>query len=149
MADVIEYRMVTEDEVSQLADFAIEGMRADRFPLRVSRTKVLAVIGLVMGCSTHFGMAAVLDGRIVGAIAALASEMLFCERWEAHVVMCRAVVPGTGRHLIAALRKWADDDMKIRRVHFPIEEGADPRTARLLARYGFDRGQSNALFYKG
>jgi hypothetical protein len=146
--EVLEYRMVTSGEVPQLADFAIEGMQADRFPLHVARDRAVAVIELVRRGAPHFGLAAVQDGRIVGAIAALASEMLFFERWEAHVVMCRAVVPGTGRRLIAAMRKWADDDMKIRRVHFPIEEGADPRMARLLARYGFDRGQSNALFYK-
>lgn len=145
----IEYRMVRADEVQQLADFAIEGMRAERYPLRVARHQVVAVIDWIRTSTNHFGLAAVQDGCIVGAIAAMVSEMLFFERWEAHVVMCRAVVPGTGRHLIAAMKQWADSEVKIRRVHFPIEEGADPRMARLLARYGFDRAQSNAVFYKG
>jgi GNAT superfamily N-acetyltransferase len=147
---VIEYcTAITDEQAHELAQFAVVGLQAHRYPLHVSGAKVAAVVELFRRGAPHFGMVAVQDGRIVGAIAALVSEMLFFERCEAHVVMCRAVVPGVGRHLIRAVRDWARDDMRIRRVLFPIEEGADPRIARLLARYGFDRGQPNAIFYKG
>ena len=140
--------MVKADEVQQLADFAIEGMQAHRYPLHVSRAKVLAVIEAVRTGANHFGLAAFDGSRIVGAIAALVCDMLFFERCEAHVVMCRAVVPGAGARLIRALQRWAAADMKIRRVHFPVEEGADPRTAKLLTRCGFTRPQTNYLYYK-
>lgn len=140
--------MINADEVHPLASFAIEGMQAEKYPLHVSRAKVVAVIELVRSGAPHFGLAAIQGGRIVGAIAAVVAEMLFHERCEAHVVMCRAVVPGVGRRLIAALRDWALADFKIRRVQFPIEEFGDPRTGKLLARYGFGRAQMNSILYK-
>lgn len=146
---MIEYRMVADNEVQQLAAFAIEGMQPHRYPLHVSRFNVVALIRLIQKGEPHFGLAAVRDGEIVGAIAAFVTQMAFFERCEAHVVMCRAVAPGVGRKLISALRSWVDADMKIRRVQFPIEEFADPRIGKLLKRYGFDRVQTNAMYYKG
>lgn len=146
---MVEYTgTITDAQARELAQFAVDGMQVHRYPLHVSMPKVAAVIDAVRRGPMHFGRVALQDGRVVGAIAAVVSEMLFFERWEAHVVMCRAVVPGVGRRLIRDLRAWAAADMKIRRVHFPMEEGADPRMGRLLARYGFDRCQSNAIFYK-
>lgn len=86
---------------------------------------------------------------MVGGIAAAVVEMPFFERWEAHVIMCRAVVPGVGRRLIAALRAWADQDFRIKRVLFPQEFHADPRALRMLARYGFKQTVTTAIYYKG
>jgi hypothetical protein len=146
---MIELRMINAGEVQEMADFAIEGMQAHKYPLHVSRAKVVHFVEVVRAGAPHFGMAAFKDGRLVGAIAALVAEMPFFERWEAHVIMCRAVAPGAGMRLILSMRDWAAAEMRIRRVQFPIEEGADPRIAKLLERCGFNRFQTNAIYYKG
>lgn len=132
-----------------VAEFAIEGMRADLYPgLRLSRKKVDAVVEHFRGSWTDFHLVAFDKGKVAGAIAAAVQELLFFERAEAHVVMCRAVVPGVGRRLIAALRAWAGSDIRVRRVQFPQEFHADPRAVRLLARYGFTQCVTTCVFNK-
>lgn len=146
---MIEYcTAITDEQARELALFAVDGMQPHRYPMHVSMPKVEAVVEMFRRGPPHFGMVALREGKIVGAIAALVSEMLFFERCEAHVVMCRVTCPGVGAPMIRAMRDWATADMKIRRVLFPIEEWADPRMARLLARYGFDRVAPSAILYK-
>lgn len=123
-----------------VAAFAIEGMRADLYPgLRVSEEKVLGVIEHFRKSARDFHLIAVDGGRIVGAIAAAVSQMLFFERCEATVVMCQATAPGAGQHLIGQMVKWARANMMVRRVVFPQEFHAEPRWAEVLERrYGFN-----------
>jgi hypothetical protein len=138
------------DEYQQVADFAIEGMRCDLYPgLRLQRAKVDHVVQHFGASQSDFHQIAVDGGRVVAALAAAVSDMLFFERSEAHVVMCRSVMPGVGRKLIAALRAWADADMRIRRVQFPQEFHADPRARRMLARYGFTQQVTTCVYNKG
>lgn len=146
----MEYRKLTKADLPEAAAFAIEGMRAEMYPaLRVAPAKVLALVTHFERSGHDFHLGAWHDGRLVGAIAALSSEMLLHDWCEAHVVMCRAVVPGVGRRLIGALRDWAMADPRIRRVQFPQEFHADPRALRLLARYGFQQRVTTCVLYKG
>lgn len=132
-----------------MAAFAIEGMRVDLYPgLELSRLKVEFVTKHFAESFHDFHMVAFEGGRVVGAIAAAVQEPLFFARAEAHVVMCRAVVPGVGRRLIAALRRWADQDARVRRVLFPQEFHADSRALRLLGRYGFTQQMTTCVFNK-
>lgn len=143
-------RRVTEADVPAVADFAIEGMRAGLYPgVRLSRAKVEAVIRHFAGSASDFNLVAFDDaGRVVGAVAAAVAEMLWFERCEAHVVMCRAVVPGVGRRLLRELRTWVEADMRIRRVLWPMEAGGDPRIPKLAERLGFDQHLALCAFYK-
>lgn len=146
----MEYRRITADEVPAVAAFAIEGMRMDLYPgLSVSDLKVAFVIRHFAESWQDFHLAAFDGTRMVGGIAAAVCEPMFLGGAEAHVVMCRAVVPGVGRRLIAALRKWADTDSRVRRVLFPQEFHADPRALRLLARYGFAQHVTTCIYNKG
>lgn len=145
----MEFRRLRDtDDLEAVADFAIAGMRADLYPgLRVSREKVLAVVEHCQRSAADFHLVAFDAGRIVAAIAAIKHEMLWFERCEAHVIICRSVAPGAGFRLFAALRRWADEDMMVRRVVFPIEFHADPRQAEVLARrYGFKQ-RADALVH--
>lgn len=146
----MEYRRITVAEVPAVAAFAIEGMRVDLYPgISVSDLKVAFVARHFAESWQDFHLVAFEDGKVVGAIAAAVSDILFFERAEAHVVMCRAVVHGVGRRLIAALRKWADTDDRVRRVLFPQEFHADPRALKLLARYGFTQHVTTCVYNKG
>lgn len=146
----MEYRRITADEVPAVSAFAIEGMRVDLYPgISVSELKVAFVARHFAESWQDFHLVAFEGGKVVGAIAAAVSDILFFERAEAHVVMCRAVVPGVGRRLIAALRKWADTDDRVRRVLFPQEFHADPRALKLLARYGFTQQVVSCIYNKG
>lgn len=122
----------------------------DLYPsIELSRLKVEFVTKHFAESFQDFHLAAFEGSRVLGAIAAAVQEPLFFSRAEAHVVMCRAVVPGVGRRLIAALRRWADQDDRVRRVIFPQEFHADPRALRLLARYGFTQRMTTCVFNKG
>jgi hypothetical protein len=145
----VEYRRLKPEDVADVAEFAAVGMQAHRYPLRVSMAKVNATVQHFERSATDFHLVAFDGGKVAGAIAAAVAELPFFERWEAHVVMCRAVVPGVGRRLIAALRAWADQDFRIKRVQFPQEYHADPRALKLLARYGFAQTVTTAVYYKG
>ena len=145
----MEYRLLDHADLTAVANFAAEGMQAHRYPMRVSMAKVHATVAHFARSRGDFHLVAFDNGRVVGAIAALVSELPFFERFEAHVVMCRAIVPGVGRKLIAALKAWAENDFRIKRVQFPLEFHADPRQARLLERYGFKQQVTTCVFYKG
>lgn len=145
----MEYRRIRSEDRAAVIAFTTEGMQAHRYPLRVSPGKMQAMVQHFEKANRDFSLGA-FDGPVmVGGIAALVQEMPFFERWEAHVILCRAVVPGVGRRLIAELRKWADGDFRIKRVLFPQEYHADPRALRLLARYGFAQTMTTAIYYKG
>lgn len=144
----IEYRRIQPADAEQAAAFAIQGMRPDLYPMRLSREKVGATIEHFMRSTSDFHLAAFDGERVVGGIAAAVYESPWFERCDATVVMCRAIVPGVGRRLLAALKAWMDDDMRIRRAFFPLEFDADIRMLRLLARYGFGGSQVVCTYHK-
>ena len=147
----MQYRRLVPGDFAAVAQFAIQGLRADLYPmLHLSRPKVDATIRYVCGSATDFHLAAFDDdGEVAGVIAAVVSELEFFERCKATIVMCRASVPGVGRHLIAALKQWADGDMRVRMVQFPLEFDARPGMARLLKRYGFTQQSTVCIAFKG
>lgn len=145
----IEYRRLQPSDAEAAAAFAIKGLRPDLYPMRLAPAKVDAAIQHFMQSTTDFHLGAFDDGQPVGGIAAVVTESPWFERCDATVVMCHAIVPGVGRRLLAALKAWIEDDMRIRRVFFPLEFDADPRMLRLLARYGFGGSQVVCTFHKG
>ena len=144
----MDYRRIQPGDVLQAEAFAIEGMRPELYPMRLSRDKVRATIEHFMRSTSDFHLAAFDGERVVGGIAASVYESPWFERCDATVVMCRAVVPGVGRRLLAALKAWVVDDIRIRRAFFPTEFDADPRMQRLLARYGFTSTQTVCAYHK-
>lgn len=147
---MIIYRTLQPDDIGAVAAFAAEGMPSRDAPgLRFSPEKVRAVVEHFARTPSDFHLLAFDAGRLVGAIAACVSEMLFFERCEATVVMCQARgAPGVGRELIARLMAWTRDDFRVRRVQFPIEIQARPGFERLLRGFGFNQVHRAAVFSK-
>lgn len=117
--------------------------------LRLSRAKVEAVVLHFALTPGDFHLVAFDAGKVVGAIAACVTEMAFFERCEATVMVYQARGShGIGRDLIRQLRAWADSDMRIRRVQFPIDAGARRGYARLVSRYGFTQVSQTSIFSK-
>lgn len=143
----MELRRLRPDDLEQVANYAIEGMRPHLVPLVLSRERVRAVIRHTQSSEQDFHLVAEHDGQIVGAIAALVSPMLWFERWEASVVMCRATHPGAGAQMVRRLMEWARDDPRIKRVVFPIEFDAPRAMARFLRMNGFGAPQGTAVAY--
>lgn len=145
----MELRRATLDDVAAIADFAIAGMRAELYPgMRVSRAKVEGVIRHFAGTPAAFQLAAFEGGQVVGAVAAIEAPMLWFERSEAHVVLCRATQPAVIRTLLRELRRWADGQFLVRRVVWPMEFHHDERMPRLAARFGFDNQLQLCSYYK-
>lgn len=147
---MIECRRIKEWDVDALVRYAIEGMRAERYPLHVSESKVRQWVRMFMPEDTpHFGLAAFNGSDLVGAIALFVNELPFFERHEGSVVLCRATEPGAGRRLVRLMMEWVRSNMAVRRVIFPLEEGHDSRQALLLRHFGFTHEQTNLIYYKG
>lgn len=144
----MEYRRITDADIAPMMAYAIEGLRADLYPLWVSKDKVLHVVQHFIRSPRDFQLAAFQDGRIVGAIGAVVSEMLFFERCEASVLIFRATKPGVGSKLIRSMLEWADADMRIRRIQFPCEFDAPRAMPRYLRMHGFTHQQTLAVRYR-
>lgn len=145
---MITYRRATEDDVQALADFAIAGLRPERQPMLMSPEKIEATIRHFTGPS-DFSLMAEAGGRIVGAIAVMVTEMLWFERCEAHIVMCRATMAGVGRELLRRAMAWCDDDTRIQRVLWSLEDDAPKATQRLARMVGFNTTQALCVWHKG
>ncbi len=146
----LDLRRIQALDVEAVAAFVIEGMRPELYPLNLGREKVIGVIhAFIEPNRDQFQLAAFEDGQMVGGIAAVAMPMLFFEHHEAHVILCRATKPGAGRRLLRELRAWADSDMRIRRVVWPMEFHADPRIQMVAARAGFKNQLTVCSYYKG
>ena len=146
---MITYRTLQAADIDAVASFAAEGMPMAAPGLRPSPVKVRGVVEHFARTPSDFHLVAFEAGRVVGAIAACVTEMLFFERCEATVVMCQARgTPGVGRELIGRLMAWARDDFRVRRVQFPIEIQARPGFERLLRGFGFHAVHKTAIYNK-
>ena len=150
---MMDIRTITHGDADAATTFAIEGMRPHLYPhVILSEAKVRAMVDhIVRGGSKVFGMGAFDgDGRLVALVAAVVQPMLWFERDEAHVVVCRSTVPGAGVALIRKLMEWAQGQMFVRQISFAMEPDADGRQlAMLQRRFGFQRSQQVALWAKG
>ncbi len=145
----VDMRRISIDEVDTVAEFAIRGLRPERYPLHVSEARVRAAIRHFATSQTDFHLAAFDGPRMVGGIAVLVSPILWFERTEAHVVMFFCDPPGAGAALLRAAMQWAKRNPAIRRVLWPLEDDADAqRMQRFARRFGFDRSQHVMLAYK-
>lgn len=142
------YRFATIADIPRLASYAIEGLRPERQQMVLSRPKVEATISHFVHSRSDFSLMAEADGQIVGAIAVLVADMLWFERCEAHVVMCRATKPGVGRELIHRAMQWAWADMRIQRVLWSLEDDAPRATARLARMVGFETSQTLCVAHR-
>ena len=140
---MIDYRRITSADVPAVTNLAERALRFGMgdSQLRVSSEKVRSMVQSFADCPGHFQLAAFKDGQPVGAIAAHLAEMPFFERCEAHVVMCYCIEPYAGRRLIRALLDWAAADMRIRRVVWAMNHGADQFARVLAKRFGLARSE--------
>lgn len=130
--------------------FIVQGMRPHLYPLALAPDRVQWVLQqFAQPHPDRLALIALRGDSVVGGLSALVAPMLWFERCEAHVLMCRAVVPGVGRRLLRALLDWVNADLRIRRVVWPQEFDADPRISLLAARLGFAHRMPMCVYYKG
>ena len=146
----LTFRRLIEDDVQNVVEFAIVGMRPHLFKHAVfRRDKVEAVVRAVIGNDTWFNLAAFEGSRPVAIVAAIVQDMTWFERCEAHVVICRSERPGAGVRLIRAFMDWCKADPRIRQISFALEPDADGRQLDMLRRrFGFQASQTVALWAK-
>jgi hypothetical protein len=144
---MVEFRRMQHDDLEAVYRFTVEGLRAHLYPLHLAPERVRAIIRHFIDTPQDFHLAA-FDGPVmVGGVGAAVSPMLYFERCEATVVMCRAVQPGVGRHLLTEMMTWARSDMRIKRVLFPMEFDAPRAMARYLRSLGFEQPQGLAVAF--
>lgn len=150
---MIEYRRATIYDVPELMDLARAGLTlrgyVEALPLHVDNFKIRQMIVHFVTMTGHFQMVAVKDGKVVGALAMYVAEMPWFERAEGHVMMCFATVPSTVRRLVREMMAYVDADIRIRRVCWSMNEGAEKLVAMAARRFGFGQRLDNLIYYKG
>lgn len=143
-------RRITTDDISEVAAFAVRGLRPDLYPLHVSQAKVRGMVHHLALSQRDFQLAAFDDsGAMVGGIGVLRQELPWFERQEAVIVMFFATVAGVGRTLLQAAVEWFQADPMLRRLTWPLEADADVRAMlRYAGRQGFNSSNVNATLYK-
>ena len=147
---MIEYRKAIDTDVDALASLARDGLHAaEAFPLHIDMHKIRQTICSFVQMPGHFQLAAFDQGRPVAAIAMYVSEMPFFERAEGTVMMCYSIRPGAGMQLVREMMRFVAADIRIRRVMWSMNEGADRLSAMIARRFGFKHRHDNLVFYKG
>jgi hypothetical protein len=145
-------RPFVDSDGDAVVAFAIEGMRPTLYPhVILSEPKVRAMVDHLARGGPRVFQAAAFDegGHVLALVGAVVQPMLWFERDEAHVVVCRSIVPGLGAKLIGQMMAWAAAKMNVRQVSFAMEPDADGRQlAMLRRRFGFQRSQQVALWAK-
>lgn len=141
------YRPLIEADVPAVTELALEALRFGMGDVRltISPDKVR---GMVAGFATqpgHFNLIAFKDESPVGAIAAYVAEMPFFDWSEAHIAMCYCTEPRAGTPLIKAMLRWVESELRIRRVIWAMNDGAEKFSRVLQRRYGF--GQKDMLVF--
>lgn len=144
----MQFRRLQPQDFEQAQAFAIAGLRPELYPMRLDPGKVRAAIEHFARSPTDFHLGAFEGDRMVGGIAATVHESPWFERCDATIVMFRATLAGVGAALLAGLRTWVDNDVRVRRVFMPLEFDARPGMRRLARRYGFNRTQLVCTFQK-
>lgn len=140
-------RRITEQDIPAVVAYATWVLGKIDAPMHVSPRKVQAAVEHFARAETDFNLIAERDGRIVGALAAFVSEMPWYERCEAHIAICHAE-RGCGLPMLLALKRWAAGEMRIRRLVWAHNPGADIRFIKLAERLGFTT-QSMSVLQKG
>lgn len=133
-------RRAVPQDIPAIVSLAIEAVRPERYPyLVLSREKIGRLAVECVSSAQHFLWVAERDGVIGGAVVAVVNEGLWFDRREACVVMFYCVLPGEGIKLLRQFLRWVAARTIIKRVVFTLEDDADPRVGKLLARLGFKR----------
>lgn len=135
------------EDMETVYRFTVSGLRPHLYPLVLSPEKVRAVIRHFVESPHDFHLAAFDGEEMVGGIAAAVTPMLWFERAQADVVMCRAVRAGVGRRLLGDMMAWARSDMRVKRVVFPLEFDAPRAMGRYLRTLGFEPPQGMAVAF--
>lgn len=144
----MEFRRVLPADVEAVADFAIQGLRPNLYPLHVSREKVRAMIAHFGQSRIDFNLGAFEDGKPVGIVAVLVSELPWFERREACIVALYATRPGVGWKLLREVFAWYRAEPLLRRLTWPLEFDVAPRMLKIAERYGFNSSNVNMTHYK-
>lgn len=148
---MIVYRRMTLGDVDAVARLGCEALRvhAADVPLHVSPDKVRDIVHRFCVFQEHFHLVAFKNGQPVGAIGLAVAEMPFHERFEGHVMMCYATEPGTGMRLVRSMMAWVMRDVRIQRIQWAMNHGADRFAAVVRRRCKFTHRIDNLIFYKG
>lgn len=109
----------------------------DPYPnLVIDKEKVRAMAIECVSSSSNFSWVTEIDGKVVAAVSAFVSDMMFYERKQANVVQFYSTVPNAGLPLIREFLRWARSRRIIKMICFTLECKADPRIGTLLSKLG-------------
>jgi len=130
-------RPATPDDIQAITDLGLEALMNDAYPnLVIDKDKVKAMATECVSAATNFSWVTEVDGKIVAAVSAIVTDMMFYERKQANVVQFYTTVPNAGLPLIREFLRWSRNRRVIKLICFTLESNADPRIGKLLRSLG-------------
>ena len=147
------YRRWNREDVDAVTAFAVGALKPivvdEPFHVDPAKVRNCVLTFATKWQEGHFQQACWKDRRVVAAAAMFVSEMPFFERREGCVFFCFANEPGTGYPIMKAMMEHAKADISIRRVHWLMNKGSDPRFEKVIRRrLGFTRAFDTLLYTK-
>jgi hypothetical protein len=132
-------RPAAPKDIDIIVELGIESLRNDAYDnLIIDREKVKDVAIECVSSASHFAWVSEIDGKVVGAVLAMAFPMQFYERKQCSVVMFYCRVPRSGGFLIRKLLRWYKSRPMLKMLEFTLERNMDPKIARFLEKLGIE-----------
>lgn len=145
---MIEYRRARPADVASVTRLALRALRKCTTQV-VDEHKVIEMVTFFATHHEHFQCAAFEDEEAVAGVAMYVTEMPFFERGEGTIAFCYSERPQAGVTILRRLMNWVNNDMRVRRVSWGMNEGFDHRIMNLAGRLGFRSVFPTLLFEKG
>lgn len=130
-------RRATPNDIKDIVALGLEALEIDAYEnLIISPDKVEAIAKECVSATCNFAWVAEKDGKVVGAVCAIVTDMLFYERKQATVVQFFCKERGEGVKLLREFMKWCESRPAIKMTCFTLEYNADHRIGLLLNRLG-------------
>lgn len=135
-------------DIPAILDLAIESVRRNPLPVKISREAMTETAHQVIGKAMHFAWVAEQDGQVVASVCAQSAYGFWFERQQCSVLLYYGRAPRSVSMLLLELARWIKSRPAIKVAVIELEPDAFPSLVRLVTRLGFDRQSINATYVR-
>ena len=130
-------RKAQPKDIPGIIALGLDSLEKDAYEnLIISKEKVEALAIECVSATCNFAWVVEKDGKIVGSVCAIVTDMMFYELKQASVLQIFCKEPVKGVELLREFMKLCESRPAIKMVCFTLECNADPRIGILLNRLG-------------
>jgi hypothetical protein len=136
-------------DIPAIVSLAVESVSRDPLPVKVDEDAMRAMCVSLIGHPSHFVWVSEVDGAVVACVGAQVSKGFWFRGCQASVLLFFTRHAGACVPLLRRYADWVKTRPVIKIAVFELEPTADPRLARVLYRFGFQRQSMNCAYIRG